>query len=314
MSEQTTTASAWQSDGTSTTEYATQQSRSRQLLGPSRDALLGQRAAQQSATDGQAASITMAADSERPVTELPVLDPGVYLLEPTATGSRTRRQAVLGPLHGLALDTAFSNGGDVIWIDANGHATTHTLASVAPSERAFQRVHLARAFTTHQHHTLVEQIGRWLRDDAESPFGTPATDRPAVVVCPALDALYRAGECRRDAATRLVTRAVAVLASLARDHGLPVVTTRARTDDLTAPLERAATRIELERTPFGPRFECPELAFETLVYPDGDGTVQTTFAFWRQVLAERQSESVAAPMETTAGRSAAPLDVPGTGR
>jgi hypothetical protein len=226
-----------------------------------------------------------------PVPELPTLDDGVYLLEPDARGSRRRRGMVLSSLHALALDAALAAGGDVVWIDAQGHATTHTLARVAPSERALERVHVARAFTTHQHHTLVEQVGRWLRGEHDherpSPFGSPATDRPAVLVCPALDALYRAGEVRESDSQALLTRTLAVLRAAAREHDLPVLVTRTQADDYTAPIEVATTTIGLERTPFGPRFECDALDFETLVYPVVDGIVQTTFAFWREVLSTR---------------------------
>ena len=227
------------------------------------------------------------------VPELPVLESGVYCLEPDATRPRRRRRALLSSLHALALDAALSAGGDVVWIDAQGHATTHVMASVAPSGRALERVHVARAFTTHQHHALVEQVARWLAltltpaSGREGPFGSPATDRPAVLVCPALDALYRAGELRDDESQALLVRALAVLAAAARDHDLAVLLTRTRTDEFAAPIADAATTIGLERTRFGPRFECEALEFETLVYPVDDGVVQTTFAFWRAILETR---------------------------
>ena len=105
----------------------------------------------------------MPTTGDHAVPELPTLKHDVYLLEPDIEGSRYRQQAVLNALHALALDTAFSAGGDVVWIDAQGHATAQTLSRVAPSKRALDRVHVARAFTTHQHYTLVEQVGRWLR-------------------------------------------------------------------------------------------------------------------------------------------------------
>jgi hypothetical protein len=243
------------------------------------------------------------------VPELPSLEDDVYLLEPDVAGSRCRRQAVLRSLHALALDTALSAGGDVVWIDAQGHATTHTLSRVAPSERALDRVHVVRAFTTHQHHTLVEGIGRWLRGGTESPFGSPDTSRPAVLVCPALDALYREGELRDSDSRSLLVRALAVLGAIARDYDIPVLVTRTRDDDYTAPVEQMATAIALEQTTFGPRFECPALEFETLVYPVDDGIVQTTFAFWRDVLgarhpglqAESESSQPASPATATPG-------------
>jgi hypothetical protein len=64
-------------------------------------------------------------------------------------------------------------------------------------------------------------------------------------------------------------------------------------DDLTAPVTRAATgTIRCEQTRFGPRFtvdgdDTATDRFETLVYPVGHGMVQTTLAFWREVLAAR---------------------------
>jgi len=274
--------------------------------GPTRDDLLGQRARQRSVgeLDPPASNPD---DGSLSVPELPRLDGDVYLLEPTSPGSRSRRRTVLGNLHALALDTALSAGGDVVWVDAQGHATTHSFTRVAPSERALQRVQVARAFTTHQHHTLIEQVGRWSRGGAISPFGYPETDRPAVLVCPALDALYRAGELREGESKELLTRAVATVTAVAREHDIPVLLTRTRADSFTDPVEAAATTITLERTEFGPQFECEALDFETLVYPGDDGTVQTTFAFWRQVLGTRHPDIAGTGRETTTGPTASPV-------
>jgi hypothetical protein len=266
--------------------------------GPSRDELLGQRARHRSTgeLDDRAISI---GGGDVGVPELPVLEDDVYLLEPDAMDSRSRRRTVLGTLHALALDTALAAGGDVVWIDTQGHATTRSLARIAPSERAFERVHVARAFTTHQHRTLVDQVGRWLRDGVDGPFGSPATDRPAVLVCPAVDALYRGGELPAGESQSLMMRVLAVAMGIARSHDIPVILTRTRADDYAVPVQRTATTIEVERTRFGPRFECEPLDFETLVYPVEDGLVQTTFAFWREILATRH-ETVASATDQPA--------------
>jgi hypothetical protein len=248
-----------------------------------------------------------AGDSKVSIPELPALEDDVYLLEPDVTGKRRRRKAVLSSLHALALDTALSAGGDVVWIDAQGHATTHTLASIAPSEQALDRVHVVRAFTTHQHHTLVEQIHRWFRGAVEGPFGSPSTDRPAVLVCPALDALYRAGELNDSTSKELLIRALAVLTAVARDQNLPVLVTRTRDDDYAAPIGQAAISISLEQTKFGPRFQCDALEFETLVYPVDEGIVQTTFAFWREVLGARHPELASTNVEGNQPTPVAPV-------
>lgn len=274
-------------------------------VGPTRDELLGQRARQRSS--GSIADAVFAGDGDGPVAvpEMPTLEEGVYLLEPETDGSRSRRETVLTPLQGLALDTALSAGGDVVWVDAQGHASSHTLSSVVPSERALERVHVARAFTTHQHHSLVDQVGRWLRGEPAGPFGTPATDRPAVLVCPAVDALYRGGELPARDAKRQLTHAVAQLSAVARDEGMPVVLTRTRADAFADPVAQASTTISVERTKFGPRFACPTLDFETLVYP-GEGTVQTTLAFWRQVLTERHPAAATADTQASEPITAGP--------
>ena len=253
----------------------------------SREDLPGQRARQRSGGAVDDAATAVDVDDGLALPELPTLEDDLYLLEPDAGTARSRRDAVVGPLHALALDTALSAGGDVVWVDAGGHATTHAFARVAPAERALDRVHVARAFTTHQHYTLVEQIGRWLRDDGDSPFGAPATDRPAIVVAPALDALYRKGELRDADAGRLLSHSLATLAAIAREHDIPVVLTRSRDPGDTDPIEAAATTIALEETQFGPRFECDDLDFETLVYRVEEGVHQTTITYWAEILRAR---------------------------
>ncbi|WP_211194950.1 P-loop NTPase family protein [Halorhabdus amylolytica] len=278
----------------------------RRWPGPNRDDLLGQRARQRSSAEIDDAAVANA-DGGLSLPEFPSLDNDCYLLDPDTEMPRSRRSATVGTLHALALDTALSAGGDVVWIDAQGHATTHAFAQVAPSKRALDRVHVARAFTTHQHVTLVDQVGRWLRDGATSPFGGPATDRPAVVVAPALDALYCGGDLPDDDAQPLLLRSLATLQAIAREQDIPVILTRTRRDGPATALETAATTIALEETQFGPRFECDELDFETLVYDVGDGIQQTTITYWAEILAARH------PSVATGASSAGPSS-PGSSR
>ena len=277
--------------------------------GPTADELLGQRATRHTSTELTEPVAKTAAETI-PVPELPELDAEVYLLDPDASGGRARRTAVHEPLQGLALDTALSAGGDVVWVDAQGHATTHSFASIAPSKRALDRVHVARAFTTHQHHTLVEQVGRWIRGEPDGPFGTPETDTPAVVVCPAIDALYRGGDLPRSQAQTMLLRSLAVLQSLARASSIPVVLTRTREDEFTDPLAASTTTISLEETDFGARFVCDKLDFETLAYPVGHGQLQTTLAFWKDILASRHP--AVAPRNQAAESTPSEPATPGT--
>ena len=211
--------------------------------------------------------------------ELPTLDDGVTLLETDET---------TGALHALALDELLVGDGHAAWVDARGRGTTEPLARVAPSPRLLERVRIARAFTPWQHLALLRRLA-----DA-------TTDRTALAVLPAFDAFYRDGDAPAREAERLLAEAVSVVADLAADFDGPVVLTRTRDDDLSAPVARLADDVvACDRTPFGPRFVGDE--FETLVYPV-DGGVQTTLAFWARVLEDRQR--ALAPADAPTGVSA----------
>ena len=200
--------------------------------------------------------------------ELPTLEPGVQLLDVRGDGPGDR----LAPLAALVVDHLLCTDGRARWVDAGGHARTGPLVRLAPASRLLDRVRVARGFTAHQHAELVRRLRSRVDD------GT------TLLVVPAVDARYRE-ESGADGQA-LLLRSLARLARLAREHGVPVVVTRRRADDFAASVERTAERvIECERTRFGPRFRTE--GFETLVYPEGDGTVQTTLAFWQSVLAAR---------------------------
>ncbi|WP_246986976.1 hypothetical protein [Halorientalis marina] len=221
--------------------------------------------------------------------ELPTLESGVQLLDVQATGRGDR----LEPLAALVVDHLLRTGGRARWVDAGGHARTGPLVRLAPETRLLDRVHVARGFTAHQHAELVRRLRSRVDD------GT------ALLVVPAVDARYRE-EAGADGQA-LLLRSLARLTRLARDHAVPVVVTRRRADDFAAPVERASERvIECERTRFGLRFRTE--AFETLVYPQGDGTVQTTLAFWQSVLAARHEGVTVDPAGAVADDAATRAD------
>jgi hypothetical protein len=204
--------------------------------------------------------------SHRP--ELPTLDPGVQLLDVQADG----RAAATEPLAALVVDHLLTAGGRACWVDAGGHARTGPLTRLAPGPRLLDRVRVARGFTAHQHAELVRRLAAQVDEET------------ALLVVPALDARYREDEAANGRA--LLLRSLARLARLAREHAVPVLVTRTAVDEFAAPIDRAAERtIACEPTRFGPRFRAE--GFETLVYPQGDGTAQTTLAFWQSVLAAR---------------------------
>lgn len=207
---------------------------------------------------------------------LPTIRPGIRLLEAGASSvsAHDHHRASTPIVHALVLDHLLLNGGRIEWVDAGGHATTQPLARLAPSRRSLERISVGRAFTPYQHLRLLEELAT--RIDAET----------SLVVCPALDRPYRDDDCSREA-ERLLLRALATIAGIARRFDVPVLLTRAGVDEFAAPINEACTeRIEYRETRYGPRFAGEE--FETLVYPAGHGTVQTTLAFWRRTLDARR--------------------------
>lgn len=193
---------------------------------------------------------------------LPSLDPGGALLE---TDGRAT-----GALQSLVLDHLLVHDGPAYWIDGRRDAVTGTLARLAPSDRVLERIHVARGFTAYQHRALLD----YLADQHLTP---------SLIVLPAFDYRYLQDDVRGDA-DRLFESAIEAVGQLRTRFDVPVLLTCAEAcpDALTPLVDQ---RIRYERTRFGPQFVGEQ--FETLVYPAGDGTVQTTLAFWAEVLAAR---------------------------
>ncbi|WP_327051996.1 hypothetical protein [Halomicrococcus gelatinilyticus] len=213
---------------------------------------------------------------------VPRLDPGVTLLEVDDRAT--------GALHSLVLDHLLVDDGTAVWVDARDEGTTRPLARIAPNLRLLERVAIARAFTPWQHQALLRDL-----DDA---FPAEAS----LVVAPAFDWCYRSDDLAESEAERLCSAATSLVADVAEREGVPVVLTRTAGTPFAAELlDVVDDVVRCEITAFGPRFAGDD--FETLVYPHGDGTVQTTLAYWRQVLATRHPAAATAttPTEVSAG-------------
>ncbi|GAA0538735.1 hypothetical protein GCM10008994_12380 [Halorubrum ejinorense] len=117
--------------------------------------------------------------------------------------------------------------------------------------------------------------------------GEHVTD-PGVVVVTGVDRLYRDSDSSTKHAKQLLVRSLAALARVGRVHEVPVIVTRSRDDEFTKPIVNAArTRLRCRDTQFGPRFTDAAGDIDALVYHLGDGWVQTTLAYWQEVLAHR---------------------------
>ena len=82
-------------------------------------------------------------DQADPATDemlLPSLNDGITLLD-------VEESRGVPILQSLVLDHLLLHDGPAFWVDANGHATTTTLAQIAPSQRLLNRIHVARGFT-----------------------------------------------------------------------------------------------------------------------------------------------------------------------
>jgi hypothetical protein len=234
---------------------------------------------------------------------LPSLDDGITLLD--VEGGRG-----VPILQSLVLDHLLLHGGPAFWVDANGHATTTTLAQIAPSQRLLNRIYVARGFTAYQHYGAVcdlpsavnKVIQTSTADAGAAGRGAPSRDEntsphtPALIVAPAVDAQYSAGETH---AKTLQARTLARLATYADGYDIPVLVTRNERNEFTEPVATVADHhLECEQTRMGPRFVGED--FETLVYPVDDGAYyQTTFAYWRQLLAARATQVGVEPTTPT---------------
>ena len=228
---------------------------------------------------------------------LPSLDDGVTLLD--VEGSRG-----VPILQSLVLDHLLLHDGPAFWVDANGHATTTTLAQIAPSRRLLDRIHVARGFTAYQHYSAVCQLPTAVsqsiresttndnirdRQPADSDDESPYT--PSLIVAPAVDVQYRADDTLGDHhADTLQARTLARLATYADGYDIPVLVTRSERDEFTEPVATVANHhLECKQTRMGPRILGED--FERLVYPIDDGAYyQTTFAYWRQLLEARAAQ------------------------
>lgn len=201
------------------------------------------------------------------IPELPSLNPGLTLLEAD--------EQTAGALQSLVLDHILLDDTPAFWIDSRGHATTQSLAQLAPSRRVLDRIMVARAFTAFQHYSLVEDLT------------TDLTPETALLVLPAIDWFYANDDLRRGEGDEMLSHALASLRDLAADHELPILVTQAAPSDIATNIsDYADAHLECTMTQFGPRFVGSD--FETLIF-ECSGGVQTTLAFWRRVLQSRHS-------------------------
>ena len=157
-------------------------------------------------------------------------------------------------LQSLVLNHLLVHDDPAVWVNVNGHATTTTLAQLAPSRRLLDRIHIARGFIAYQHYGAVCDLSSAVtRSSQESPTDDSLRGRqppkhdgnvaqtPSLIVAPAVDATYRAADTLSEAHTKtLQARTLARLATHADWADVSVVVTRSKRDDV-APSIAGAT-------------------------------------------------------------------------
>lgn len=229
--------------------------------------------------------------------ELPRLEPGLTMLEADTKGAL--QSLVIDHLCGCGIESEAQRGAgrnrnrgrpSALWIDSRDIATTGDLARLAPSPRILHRIDVARAFTPYQHYRLVDSLA----DELEARADTTVE----LVVVPEIDWFYGADDLHGGAGLELLTASLDRLEGVASRFDLSVLLTRSRGAPFRGVLESSVeTTIACQQTRFGPRFTGDD--FETLVYPTVGG-VQTTLAFWQEVLQVRHHTQPALHTEVIA--------------
>lgn len=186
--------------------------------------------------------------------QTPPLDPGlVYVDQPDGRGALSR----------IVRD---ADAAETLWIDAGGAGSTYGLTADG-DRHALRGLRIARAFTAHQHHTLVRRAL-----DA-------ASGRTDLVVAPNVAALYEAADGPDAETDRLYEATCSLLAALAGSLDVPVlVSAPAAGDDVQDALrERADSEWTCRDTDLGYAVDAPGFT------PPGywrDGWWQTTIPYW----------------------------------
>ena len=223
--------------------------------------------------------------SRKSTAELPDLTPGVTLVDVDDDLGVT-------PVQALLIDQVLGDNSPAFWVDGANRANTTRLRELAPADRVLDRIEVARGFTAHQHTALLDRLAGRLA----------ARNSPSVIVATGLDGMYRGADIDDELAEQMFIRAIASVARVARVHDVPVIVTRCRNDEFSRPLRRAAaTHLHCRATTVGPRFEDAAGDMETLVYHTDDGWIQTTLAYWQEVLEQRARIHEASTVERAAG-------------
>lgn len=199
--------------------------------------------------------------------ELPTLDERIHLLSANKRPKEVLQSLIIDHLLGQGAPSR------AIWIDSHDNSSTNPLAKLTPNQRLLNRIEVARGFTAHQHYALLEDLEMQVTSDTE------------LIVIPEFDWFYRNDDLYKNESERMVSEGIALVEDLQERTDVPVLLTAIKRDRISEAIyETVGGRLLCQFTSQGPRFSGE--GFETYVYPVENGLLQTTIAYWNQLLSD----------------------------
>lgn len=165
-----------------------------------------------------------------------------------------------------------------VWIDSGNESSTYALRS-AGTRSVMEKVHIGRAFTPFQHHTLIHGLEDFVKENTE------------ILVLPNIDLLYLDGQVREWEAEELFEEVWQKVLKTAEKHGLKVlVSFSSKSTPLLQHARKDVEReISIRATQEGWRYHSS--GFKQNAYSNG-GSVQTTVSHWMQKTSDAVQASV----------------------
>lgn len=149
-----------------------------------------------------------------------------------------------------------------VWIDTDNESSTYALNSFSPE--LMDKVWIGRAFTPFQHHSLVDQLEDFMREDTE------------ILALPNITMLYTEGQVREWEARELFSETWSKLKEIQQEKNLKILISGNGFSDLIEPdIDHS---IKLEKTEQGLKYSGEN---QQMAYSQGTGT-QTTLGYWHR--------------------------------
>ncbi|MFB6245640.1 MAG: hypothetical protein ABEJ03_04830 [Candidatus Nanohaloarchaea archaeon] len=153
-----------------------------------------------------------------------------------------------------------------VWIDSKNESSTYALSSFG-SGNIMEKLHIGRAFTPFQHHSLIHQLEDFIQENTE------------ILVLPNIDFLYLDGQIKEWEAEELFHEAWEKILETKEKYSLKVLVSISVEDSsLNYPvIGKADNKIKVEPTQQGWKYSSDD--FNQYAYENGQ-EIQTTIPYW----------------------------------